>query len=38
MPVYTSTGQLVSEQDPNYAVYAAQNANPSIYLNYFLAE
>lgn len=25
MPVYTSTGQLVSEQDPNYAAYAAQN-------------
>ena len=28
MPVYTSTGQLVSEQDPNYAAYAAQN-NPA---------
>ena len=28
MPVYTSTGQLISEQDPNYAAYAAQN-NPA---------
>ncbi|MBS1516599.1 MAG: hypothetical protein JSS91_00770 [Bacteroidetes bacterium] len=28
MPVYSSTGQLISPSDPNYAIYAAQNNPP----------
>lgn len=28
MPVYSSSGQLISPSDPNYAIYAAQNNPP----------